>query len=437
MEDRIKAISEKWFIIEPLLFMTLMSHEITPNKGLRHLIRSGQGRIEYSFDYDPAKLSDAELEENLRAEVMRILLRHPYRHHGKKDTAYMASNITLNENYKFRFLKYKAGEIWKNKFNFLNQNFEFYYREILKMDGAEGGSDLTEKGKQSSSGGNQDQKSQNQQSQNDSENSNGSGEQSSPQNAESNNASKNANSHQNAQANENCTEVNVPTECSELWQEDDFMDEKIKELIEWAKSSMSWGTIPGDLVQTLIASLKPEIDYRKILSAFRSSVISSSKMLTRFKPSRRYGFEYMGKKNEFTTSLLIAVDVSGSVSDKEVRMFYSAINRFFKYGIKTIDVLQFDCDLKLPVLSMKKAEKTVKLLGRGGTDFQPVIDYFEKSTKKKYDGLIFFTDGYAESPQMLKRTIRKTLWICNDKKSYEHHKDWMEKCGKSCWIKEK
>ena len=400
IEERIQAVSERWFLLEPLLFMTLMSHEIVPNKGLRHKMRSGQGRIEYCFDYEPEKFSDQELEENLRAEVMRILLRHPYRHHGKKDTAYMASNITLNENYDFRFLKYKASEVFVNKEKFRNQNFEFYYREILNMEGADGGSELTDKSNKSV--------------QNDVKNVG--------DNAEIDSAEHVGSCEQNDLA-----------ECSNLWQEDDFMDEKIKEIIEWAHTSMQWGTIPGNLVQTLIASLNPEIDYRKILSAFRASVLSSAKMLTRFKASRRYGFLYMGKKNDFTTKLLVAVDVSGSISDKDLKVFYSAINRFFKYGIKTIDVLQFDCDVKEPLLSLKKAEKTVKVFGRGGTDFQPVIDYYEKS-KIKYDGLIFFTDGHAQKPKMKKQTIRKTLWICDSKKNYEHSKDWMQKCGRCCFI---
>ena len=400
IKERIQAVSERWFIREPLLFMALMSHDIMPNKGLRHKIRSGQGRIEYDFDYEPENLSDAELEENLRAEVMRILLRHPYRHHGKKDTAYMASNITLNENYKFHFLKYKASEIWGNNSDFENRHFEFYYQEILKMEGADGGSDLTDDKMEGADGGSD------------------------------------LTDNQNESGNQNETNYQSDdrTECSALWEEDDFMDEKIKEIIEWAHTSMQWGTLPGDLIQTLIASLRPEIDYRKVLSGFRASVISSSKMLTRFRPSRRYGFMYMGKKNEFTTNLLIAVDVSGSISDDDLRIFYSAINRFFKYGIQSLNVLQFDCEVKEPLLTLQKAKKNIKILGRGGTDFQPVIDCFEKS-KKKYDGLIIFTDGYAPPPEMSPRTIRKTLWICDNKENYGRHNEWMGKCGRRCWIK--
>ena len=450
IEERIQSISERWFVREPLLFMTLMSHEITPNKGLRHLVRCGQGRIEYNFDYEPEKLSEVELEENLRAEVIRILLCHPYRHHGKKDTAYMASNITLNENYEFRFLKYKAKEIWKGK-KFLNQNFEFYYRKILKMKGSKGGSDLTEQKEKSSSpqssltddtersshSAEQKEKSSSQQSSltDDTESSSHSAEQkeksSSQQSSPTDDTGSNSHSAEKKEKSFPSNYQNI--ECSALWQEDDFMEQKIKEIIEWAHTSTQWGTLPDNLIQTLIASLQPEIDYRKVLSGFRASVLSSDKMLTRFRPSRRYGFLYMGKKNEFTTSLLIAVDVSGSISNKDIQVFYSVINRFFKYGIKSIEVLQFDCNVKKPVLTMKKAQQTIKVHGRGGTDFQPAIDYFEK-TKKRYDGLIIFTDGYAPKPKISPRTIRKTLWICNSKREYKANEKWMKKCGRCCWV---
>ena len=428
MEERIQFVSQRWFISEPLLFMTLMSHEIVPNKGLRHIIRSGQGRIEYNYDYDTETLSDAELEENLRAEVMRILLRHPYRHHGKKDTAYMASNITLNENYKFQFLKYKAREIWPgSEYAHYNQkNFEFYYREILKMEGTDGGSDLTEKGESTENVGSDligTKKSTE------------SGSSDLTEKEESAESGDSDLTEKEEPTESGSSEQNDLTECSALWQEDNFMDEKIKEIIEWACENMHGGTFSDNFMQTLYASLRPEIDYRKILNAFRATVLSSDKMLTRFKPSRRYGFLYMGKKNEFTTNLLVAVDVSGSMSDNDLKTFFAAINQFFKYGIKSLDVLQIDAEIKGPVLTLKRAEKKVKVLGRGGNNFQPLIKYFEKS-KKKYDGLIIFTDGYAPIPKMSASTIRKTIWICACKEDYEVHKKWMEQHGKCCWIKE-
>jgi hypothetical protein len=51
-------------------------------------------------------------------------------------------------------------------------------------------------------------------------------------------------------------------QAASLWDEDDYIEQQIKEIIEWANSNMQWGTLSGNLVQTLVASLNPEIDYR-------------------------------------------------------------------------------------------------------------------------------------------------------------------------------
>ena len=402
---RIQEITEKWFIKDPALMMGLLSHQLKTNDRVKNF-RCGQGVIEYNPQH--AKLlTKQQLEERLKTEVIRILLRHPYRSYHDKGNAYRASNITLNENYAFKELMFKADDFWEEP-AYKNQNFEFYYRELNKLESSktlEPGQDAKQESKRK------------------------------PEQESEQKSGQGSKQETGQNSGESSGTISEPKEAAELWQEDFFMDEKIKKIIEWAHANMQWGTMPGNLIQMLMASLRPEIDYRKILSAFRATVLSSDKMLTRFKPSRRYGFMYMGKKNEFTTNILIAVDVSGSISDEDVRIFYSVINRFFKYGIKSINVLQFDTDVKEPLLTMQKAKKLIKVHGRGGTDFQPVINYFEKS-KKKYDGLIFFTDGYASVPRMSQRSIRKTLWICNDKKNYQAHQEWMQKYGRSCWIEE-
>ena len=407
-ENIITKISNRWFLTDQLLFMTLMSHEVKPNNKLRHPIRSGQGCIEYNLDCKPEKIAEAELEEHLRAEVIRILLRHPYRRHENKEVAYMASNITLNENYKFKYLPFTSKEIWGDDYKYKERNFEFYYGELInKSESVKSGEDEGEEekdGDENEEGDEGDWES-------------GAQKQSDGEAADQ-------------------EDGGVAAEGSALWEEDEFMDEKVRQVLEWASSNMQWGTMPRRLIEELIASLTPKIDYRKIIRSFRASVLTSDKNLTRFRPSRRFGFLYMGKKCDFTTNLLIAVDVSASISDKYMQTFFSAINRFFKYGIQSMDVLQFDTEVKLPLLSLKKAKKTVKVQGRGGTSFQPVVEYFENDFQKRYDGLIIFTDGDAPIPTMKPQTQRKTLWICCDKYSYDRHSKWMSKNGRCCRIEE-
>ncbi|MCL2074568.1 MAG: VWA-like domain-containing protein [Marinilabiliaceae bacterium] len=458
----IEKISNRWFLTEPLLFITLMSHEVKFNPNLKHCVRSGQGRIEYNLELDNKIISETEFEEHLRAEVIRILLRHPYRRHSINEVAYIASNVTLNEIYKFNFLKYKTKDFWKNDSTHKNRNFEFYYRELLNMqDKSNDNSDKTPEGNQ-----NKEKKSDNNKSEefddddefdedeidddefDDDEIDDDEFDDDEFDNDEFDNEKFDDEEFDNKEFQDTVTndtdsslsdsqqsDISSHTvECSALWEEDDFMDEKLREIVEWANNNMSWGNLPGNLIQHLVASLTPKLDYRKIINSFRASVLKSNKILTRFKPSRRFGFLYMGKKSEFVTNLLIAIDVSASISNEEIKIFYSVINRFFKYGIKSIDVIQFDTEVKMPLTTLKKAQKDIKVHGRGGTSFSPVIEFFENTKKNFYDGLIIFTDGEAEIPALTSKTIRKTLWICSNKENYDTHNRWMKKCGRCCWI---
>ncbi|GHT54270.1 hypothetical protein AGMMS49982_18690 [Bacteroidia bacterium] len=421
-DERIQQITDKWFIKEPLLMMTMLTHEIKPTQHTDS-IRCGKGMIEYNPQY-VSFLSSEQFEERLKAEVIRILLCHPYRlpAGSNKAKAYMASNITVNEYYPFKYLLYKASDYWHDA-TYQNKNFEFYYREVMKLIIPSGENGLKSESTETNQDNNDNRKidkpaANSQQEQDDSE---------------QNDKEQDGDGQNDGEPTIDYAET-APN--AALWEEDDYMEQQIKEVIEWAHSNMTWGSLPANLVQTLIASLKPVIDYRKVLNGFRATVLSSDKMLTRFKPSRRYGFEYMGKKSQFTTKLLIGVDVSGSISDQEINLFYSTVNRFFKYGIQSLEVQQFDCELKGKPIEMKKAQKNIHVMGRGGTNFQPIIDFFVKN-KKKYDGLIIFTDGYAKIPDTKPFIARKMLWICNNKHNYEKHHDWMSKMGRCCWVGEK
>lgn len=209
--------------------------------------------------------------------------------------------------------------------------------------------------------------------------------------------------------------------CAELWDNDDCAAEIINSEIEKAQWENNWGSVPGKMQQMIEATLIIPMDYRKMLCFFRQSILSQEKLLTRMKPSRRYGFENMGSRRKFTTKLLVAVDTSGSIDDEDLQNFFSIINRFFKYGIETVDVIQFDHTLQGNVMPLKKAKQEVRVTGRGGTNFQPPIDYYIRHAE--YDGLIMFTDGYAFVPYMEK--ARRILWVFTSKREYEDA-DWIE-----------
>ena len=204
-------------------------------------------------------------------------------------------------------------------------------------------------------------------------------------------------------------------ERSALWEEDELQNETIGKLIEKARNTKTWGTLSRELQQLLETSIFAKVNIRHQLAQFRTGILSNKVVLSRMKPSRRYGFMQMGIRHPYTTRLLIGVDVSGSIANDDIQNFLSVINHFFTQGIEHIEVVQFDSELRLPVQEMFRVRKSIKVMARGGTNFDPLIRYFEEHTE--YDGLIIFTDGYAPLPQV--RTRRKLLWILSSLAAYK------------------
>ena len=92
---------------------------------------------------------------------------------------------------------------------------------------------------------------------------------------------------------------------------------------------------------------------------------------------------------------------------------YSAesVNRLDALLEEAVEVIQFDSKIttEKPQL-LKQATNGIRVIGRGGTNFQPAIDFYYEH--EEYDGLIFLTDGYAPVPKLPDDKRHKPLaWI--------------------------
>ena len=126
---------------------------------------------------------------------------------------------------------------------------------------------------------------------------------------------------------------------------------------------------------------------------------------TRARPNRRYGYINPGSKRNYTSKVLVAFDTSGSVSDSQLKYFATELNGLIDH-VK-VDLVQFDWVIQGEPEPYEKKHKSIKILGRGGTNFEPVITLADSM---KYDGLIIFTDGYAPFPPKPKARM---LWaVC-------------------------
>lgn len=374
MRGRLTEIIERWFISEPVLFQVMCLHEVTENASMPCPVRSGRRRIEYNPAF-VREMGDSALEQALRTEAVRILLKHPYQRRPdacSAEAVAAGSDITVSDNY--HYVNYNIDR--PSDYGLPSgEAYEWYSRRIQEMLPPPSGGSTS-----------------------------GSGDDCSDRLAASS-------ARHSAQ--------------SELWQEDELTAILIDGIIDRARD---WGSLAGSLAEKLKASTRSRINWRHVLGGFRASILSTRRRLTRMRPNRRTGFDNMGSIRRYTTRLLVAVDVSGSISSSDLSYFYGVINSAFRYGFTAVDVVQFDAGVRV-VQSLRKVMREVIALGRGGTSFQEPIEY---AAERGYDGLVMLTDGFAPEPLVPEHFRNRIVWVCRDRTSYNRCHHWMEKSGRVC-----
>lgn len=111
----------------------------------------------------------------------------------------------------------------------------------------------------------------------------------------------------------------------------------------------------------------------------------------------------------YEPNLLLCLDVSGSMQEKELTAAAIEIASVLHLS-QTHELWLLQADLKVkgrPQRITVNDLRSLKIKGRGGTDFAPAIQYAEK-LRPKPDILIYFTDGYGPAPK--KEPRMKVIW---------------------------
>ena len=412
---RISSVIRRWFYTEPLLFSLVSRHSVTAAENLKTPLRTGQLRVEYNplilQNYD-----DKHLNAALVFEMMRVLLGHPYARQNrdaKKQVLFLASDVTVYNmvpeeirlalaqepagiSYlkyhaaRFQNLKYPLGKKWHGteELAFFQRNlivdkkterlvfqddltFEQWYRKILFLIQQIAFSG----GESAGNGGNM---------------------------------------------------LFEAEESSSLWEDNQEIQQQLGQDIKNACIDGEFGESGGNAALVLGESGDFAFDYRKALTKFRAKIVSADRYLTRMRPSRRYGFSAMGSRYKRRADILIAVDVSGSITEESFSRFYKAVCNFFFLGIiEKMDLIFFDVNIRNSTPVAFKNSRTSldfsSIKAGGGTSFQPPYDYYAQHCND-YSGMIIFTDGQGRLPVLSGESQRfsgTVLWILESRSSYE------------------
>ena len=190
-----------------------------------------------------------------------------------------------------------------------------------------------------------------------------------------------------------------------------LIDKQLQKVLSDAKEQTvkKRGRIPGEIegVITIEEIVAPKFDWRGYMRRFTGV---STKVFTkkiRRKENRKFP-ESPGLKLKMKQHMLLGIDTSGSVSDSELQEFMSEIHHIYKAGV---DVTIIQCDTSIRAIESYKGKFELNVLGRGGTEFDPVLEYYNEN-QKKYTSLVYFTDGECYTHVKPKGHV---LWVLSER----------------------
>lgn len=206
----------------------------------------------------------------------------------------------------------------------------------------------------------------------------------------------------------------------EKWGENDLVDEKIQQITNHIASDASrWGNVSGMLKQMILEANAPKFDPTTVVKHFKQEIQSEQMESTRSKTNRRFGYVLPGWRHKMKSSILFAIDCSGSMSDDDVALGEAFVNKFIKHAKVSYCFWDGVCG---EITDLKRKEKNFELVGRGCTNPDSVLERLEEE-HLDFGGLVFFTDNGFNWERPKNKWAHKIFIISTE--SADEPPDWV------------
>jgi predicted metal-dependent peptidase len=197
-----------------------------------------------------------------------------------------------------------------------------------------------------------------------------------------------------------------------IWEDSSDIDEKaMEEFTEKAISNSEKGEIPSYLKSMILEfkNSKGELPWNLYLKRIMGTVSSNpKKTITRRDRRQPDRLDLRGQLRSHKANILVALDISGSISEEEFKQAMKEVLSIVKNSNHEITVVE--CDNEIRRAYKVKSDKDLKerIYKKGATRYNPVFEY---ANQKKFNLLIYFTDGKGEDKLQVKPRGYGVLWI--------------------------
>ena len=207
-----------------------------------------------------------------------------------------------------------------------------------------------------------------------------------------------------------------PAHAHDLWESADAADpQTMVKFTEKYLDDADKGGLPSHLSSAIAAikSENPALPWDWYLRRMAGTLSCGTKHTTaRLSRRQPYRLDLRGELHHYKARILVALDVSGSISDGEFRQAMEEVLHIVQTQRVEITVIECDDQIKKVYHVRSVRDLQERYPYRGGTAFSPVFAY---ANKHKIDLLIYFTDGQGEERLEVKPGGYKVFWILSGK----------------------
>jgi predicted metal-dependent peptidase len=172
--------------------------------------------------------------------------------------------------------------------------------------------------------------------------------------------------------------------------EDEIASERVRAIVKDIEAHDGWGSVSTSVKEVVLAAQVPKINWRNVLRQFYGNISWAERVSTRKRPNRRTGMIHPGNRKLQLDRHLVVADTSGSIDSLLLSEFLSVVNQISEQ--QPIDFAQVDCEKQSEPRPWSHRERQLEFLGRGGTDFAPIMKMVEE---RRYKSVVILTDGEA------------------------------------------
>ena len=216
-------------------------------------------------------------------------------------------------------------------------------------------------------------------------------------------------------------------------EEKDKLKDEVKNAVLQAAQAAGAGNVPKGVERLIKNVTEPKMDWRTLLDQHITSVVKSD--YTFMRPSRKgWSVDAVlpGLQPEPAVDVCVAIDTSGSISDKQLNIFLGEVKGIMdSFQDYKIHVWSFDTEVHNPeVFTPDKDLTDYKPGGFGGTEFTANWEWMKQEGVQPKK-LIVFTDGYPWG-SWGDDNYCDTLWIIHS----NHDKELEAPFGVTCHYDE-